>query len=162
MEDKNLVQKIEEAHSFIEQAKQGKVKIKPMKIPRKAKVGKNKRKKGYIGIFRIDENLNISGERQKLEDAGYMLKGGTFHAINKDEICMWDGKYPVIIQPTWSINPLNIKKEKPINETYGQKYVMARMMKAVIAQTKKKAGWLLWVALGVGAIIAYNLITKGS
>lgn len=162
MEEKNLVQKVEEAHEIISAIKDGSIKKKKLKIPRKAKVSRMKRKKGYIGIIRIDENLNITGEKIKLEESSFQLKGGTFHATDRREMCYWNGKFPVLIQPTWSKNPLNLSELKPNNETYGQKYIMAKMLKAVIVNAKKGASWLIWVAVGIGALIAYNLITKGS
>ena len=42
------------------------IKTKDMKIIRKAKVKKRKIKKGWIGVLKIDENGNISGEKQKV------------------------------------------------------------------------------------------------
>jgi len=161
MEEKNLSQKVEESFDFINKVKEGKIKVRELKIPRKAKVSRMKQKKGYIGIIRVDENLNMTGEKVKLEESSVQLKGGTFHATDGQEICRWNGKYPVVIIPTWSKNPINLKELKPNNETYGQKYIMAKMLKAVIVATKKKGSFLIWIIIAIAAIIGYSLITKG-
>lgn len=131
---------------------EGNIKKKDMKILRKAKVNGRKQKKGWMGILKIDENMNISGERQQIDDSTIKLSDGTYHAVNGEELLMWNGKFPVLIQPTWRLNPLKIKKENKENQTYGQKYVMARMLKdAIIAKSKVKGNVLIWI-LVAGAV----------
>jgi len=161
MEEKNLTQKVEEDHEFIENIKSGKIKRKELKIPRKAKVKKAKLKKGYIGMIKVDENGNLSGEKVKIEGTIFNIKENTFHATNGQEILMWKGKFPVIIQPTWSRNPLELRKEKPKNETYGDKTVLAMMKKAVLV--KKNAGGgkaIIWIVVAIAAIIAISALKK--
>ena len=138
-------------------------KSRPIKVPRKAKVSKSKIKKGFVGLIRIDENGNISGEKVKIADRTIKLKDGTYHATNGEEVLFWDGKFPVIIQPSWKSNPLKVKRgEDEVNETYGQKYIMARMLGDTIKVKAKGALPLLYI---VGAAIAgyviYSLFTGG-
>lgn len=129
---------------------------KPIKIPRKAKVRKSKLKKGWIGIIKVDENGNLSGEKQKLEDSTIRLKEKTYHAVKGDEIGMWEGKYPVIIQKTWKKNPVTIKRiEEEKNETHGQKYIMARMIGDTI-KVKAAAGGKAILYLVLAGAIGYG------
>ena len=136
-------------------------KTKKLKLPRKAKVRKGKRKKGWIGIVRIDENGNMTGEKAKLEDSTIRLKDKTYHATDGSEIGYWDSKFPVIFQPTWRKNPLKIKKEgQDDNETYGHKYIMARMLGDTIKVKAGQAKALLWiVGIGIAGYFGYMLAT---
>ena len=112
----------------LEEEAESRIKKKKLKLPRKAKVRKGKIKKGWLGIIRISENGNISGEKQKLEDGTVRLKDKTYHAVTADEIGLWNGKHPVIILPSWRKNPIKIRQANEANETHGQKYIMARML----------------------------------
>ena len=161
MEDMPLMKKVEYLTERLEQTEQ--VKSKKMKIPRKAKVRRGKIKKGYVGVLRIDENGNISGEKVRIADRTVKLRDGTYHATNGEEVLFWDGKFPVIIQETYKANPLKLRKgEEEVNETYGQKYIMARMLGDTIKVRAKGAMPLLYI---VGAAIAgyviYSIFTGG-
>ena len=128
-----------------------------LKIPRGAKVRKGKAKKGWIGIIKVDENGNLSGQKQKLDDSTIRLKDKTYHTINGDEIGMWEGKFPVVIQPVWKKNPIALKRANgEPNETHGQKYIMARMLGDTI---KVKAGGSAkgFLYLLIAGAVAYGL-----
>jgi len=159
MVEETINQKIDK---LIELQKQNDLpKKKRIKIPRKAKVSKRKAKKGWVGILKIDENNNISGERQQVDDSVYTLKGGTYHAMNGKELLRWEGKYPVILQHVKRLNPYDFTQEK--NETFGQKLVVAKMFKdAIIKKAKGGAGTILWiVGIGVAIYLGYTLFTGG-
>lgn len=162
MEEKNLKEKVDETYAFIEKVKQGKIKPREIKIPRKAKVRRSKMKKGFIGVLKIDENMNISGEKVKLSGDAFDIKENTWHSTKGDEILFWNGKFPVIIQPTWSKNPLNVRDLKKNNETYGQKPIMAKMIKATLVKKNKGGGILIWVVVAAVIFIGYKLITGGA
>jgi len=149
-------------------------KIKNIKIPRKAKIKKRKLKKGWVGILKIDENGNITGERQKVIDGTIKTNDGTYHSTDGREILHWEGKYPVIIQPNWRKNPLNVRqiatkvKDKDgnvkyvLHETHGQKLIMARMITDTIKIKKEGAKALIWIiGVAVAGYILYSLITGG-
>lgn len=132
------------------------IKKKKIKIPRKAKVSKSKLKKGWIGVVKIDENGNISGEKQKLEDSTIRLKDKTYHSIDGSEIGMWEGKFPVVILPTWKINPIKVKRlENEANETHGQKYIMARMLGDTI-KVKAAAGAKAFLYIVIAGLVIYG------
>jgi len=136
---------------------------KKMKIPRKAKVSKGQMRKGWIGVLYVDENRVLKAEKMKLD--GNVIrekKDIRYHATNGKEILFWEGKHPVIIQKTWKVNPEEFNKEVEDNETYGQKYIMARMLADVI-KVKKAAGFGLVgvVGLAIAGYLAYTFIFGG-
>ncbi len=160
--EKNLSEKVEEAHEFIEAIKDGTIKKKILKLPRKAKVKKRKLRKGWIGVLKIDENGNISPEKVQIHGSAFDLNRETFHATDGREILFWQGKFPVIIQRTWKKNPLNVRlKIGEKNETYGQKPIMAKMIGDAIKPKKNAGGILIWIAILVGAYIGYTLLFGG-
>ena len=136
------------------------IKTRKMKIPRKAKVRRGRIKKGWIGIVKIDENGNITGEKQKVEDSTIRLKEKTYHANDGSEIGLWEGKFPVMIQQTWKKNPISIKRGDDSNETYGQKYIMARMLGDTI-KVKSGGGMAIIYIVGflVAAYVGYMAVT---
>lgn len=155
MEEKKELSIIEKARLF-EEYQNIPEKSKKLKLMRKAKVKKGKIKKGWIGILKVDENNNISGEKQMIEDSSLRLKDGTYHATDGREILMWEGKFPVVIQSTKKINPVDFNINQGENQTYGQKYIMARMLKDAIKFKSKMGGLIIWIVLGIAAVIAFN------
>jgi hypothetical protein len=129
-------------------------KIKELKLLRKAKVRKRKAKKGWIGIIKVDNGIAL-GEKQKVEGSTIKLKDGTYHSLEEGESILWKGKFPVVFQ--WKgkiLNLAGILSGK--DETYDQKYIMARMRSDVIKE-KGKGGFsgLIWIVVIVG--IGYGI-----
>jgi hypothetical protein len=155
-ENLNLTQKVDTLYKL---AKEGK--IRKLKIPRKAKVSRSKIKKGWIGILRIDENGNMTGEKQQVIDSTIKLKAGSYHAIEDDERFFFNGKYPIVIQPSWRRTPLrlgeDIPKENNVNE---QKYIMARMQSDQVKPKRGFAGWIIGIVVIIAIVIAISYFTK--
>lgn len=159
---KPLTEQINDLKEFQKQVISGNIKTKKVKIPRKAKVRKRKLKKGWIGVLSIDENRNISGEKQKIVGSAYVDKNGLYHATDGREILFWEGKFPVIIQPSWKTNPLQLNPENEKNETYGDKYKMAKMLADTIKVKAKKAGnIIIWIIIGGAALFGVNYLMGG-
>lgn len=144
---------------FQEKIEADPIKTKKLKLPRKARVKKGKIKKNYLGILKIDENGNISGEKVQIEDSSYRLKEGSYHATNGEEILLWEGKFPVVVQSVKKVNPINFYTGG--NEIYGQKYIMARMLKDAIKMKNKAGNIILWVVLIAGGLFAANYFLGG-
>lgn len=160
MEDLTLKQKVDLLFSQKEEENQPKKKT--LKLIRKAKVRKGKLKKSWVGILKIDENRNISGEKQQVEGATYRLNNGTYHTLKGDEIFFWQGKFPVVIQPTWRDNPLSFTHEGLVkNETHGQKYLMARMMADTIKVKSRGGGIIVWIVIGIAVLVGINYFMNG-
>ena len=151
---KSLVEQIKELKDFKQDVISNNIKVKNFRLPRKAKVKGRKLKKGFIGVIKIDENRNISMEKQRVLGSAYKTKDGLYHATDGREILFWQGKFPVIIQPAWKTNPLNINPETDKNETYGDTYKMAKMLESTIKVKKQQGGMsiLIWILL-VGAVL---------
>jgi len=159
---KNLSEKVDETYDFIRKVKEGQIKPRELKLPRKAKVRRSKLKKGWMGVLKIDENGNLSGEKVKISGNSFKDKEGYYHATDAREILFWNGKFPILIQQSEKINPINLRlKKEEKNETYGQKYVMAKMMKDAILVKKKAGSIIIWILVIVGAYIGYQAITGG-
>lgn len=159
---KSIMEQMNELKQFKEQVMSGEVKTKHLKIPRKAKVKGKKLKKGYIGILTIDENRNITAEKQRINGSSYKDKNGLYHATNGDELLFWQGKFPILIQPSWKNNPININPLTEKNETYGQPYIKAKMLADTI---KVKSGGggsiIMWIILGVAVLVGLNYVMGG-
>ncbi len=162
VKEKNLSEKVEEVHEFIEAIKNGTIKKKILKLPRKAKVKKRKLKKGWVGILKIDENGNISGEKVQIHGSAFDLNRETFHATDGRELLHWQGKFPVFLQRTWKKNPLNVRlQDGEKNETYGQKPIMAKMIGDAIKPKKSAGGIIVWILGVVAAYIGYTVLFGG-
>ncbi|HED06279.1 MAG TPA: hypothetical protein ENI61_06320 [Ignavibacteria bacterium] len=148
-QEPTLNEKIDEIYSTL---KNGKNKIKKLRLPRKARVKGKKMKKGYAGVLFINENRTISGEKVKLDGGTYQTKDNNYHVTNGNELFFWEGKYPILWQRYDKLNPTNIlAKEGHINEVYGQDMIKLKMKKDII-KDKKKGGGISWlyIALLVG------------
>lgn len=138
------------------------IKRKTLKIPRKAKVRKRKAKKGYVGVLYVDENNNVKGEKVLLRDSAFQTRDKLFHSTDGKEMLMWEGKFPVFIQEAKKINPKNFKFNEGNNETYGQPYIMAKM---ILEAVKPKRGainiLLILAAIGVGIFLINKFFSGG-
>ena len=161
IKQKPLMEQVKELEQFKTQVLSGEIKTKNLKLPRKAKVKKRKLKKGYIGILKIDENKNISAEKQKISGSAYRTADGIYHATDGREIFWWQGKFPVIIQPSWKNNPLRIEPENETNENYGQPYIKARLLADTIKVKSKGGGIIIWILLAGAAIFGINYLMGG-
>ena len=133
-------------------------KNKKFRMLTKGLIGRARLRKGYIIVVTINDNGAVVFDKQPIID-GTVKLGDTFHAVSKEDILTYKNK-PLIILAKKSLNPINPLNED--NETYGQKYVMARMINEAIKE-KKKLGAIGWWILGIGAIgfIAYQFLGKG-
>ena len=147
MEEPTLKDELKKLNELI--AEGGLRKVKKFKIPMKGRVSKKKMREGYATIMVVEENKNVDFVKEPIIDSTIKLKD-TFHALNSDDLLFYKGK-PLLIQAKGKINPFN-----PLignNETYGQKYIMARMEGDKII-TKKSLGW----GMGIGGLIILGII----
>lgn len=148
MEEKSLRDEIGELKEIIkETGGKNKKKPKEFKLPFKAKINNSKLKSGYVTVVKIEENRGVDFIREPIKDGTIKLDGDTFHAVKEEDIFHYKGK-PIIFQPKNKLNPYNPLQDK--HETYGQKYIMARMEGDKITN-KKKIG--LGMSIGVMIII---------
>jgi hypothetical protein len=154
---------LEQLKELKEAKEKPEIKTKKIKVPRKAKVRKRKLKKGWIGILRVDENRNITGEKQRVSGNAYQTSDGTYHGMNGDELLFWEGKFPVLIQFSNKTSPfnLNVSKEMEKNETFADKYKMAKMLADTIKVKKKGGSIIIWIILAVAGLVGFNYLFGG-
>jgi hypothetical protein len=155
-ERKPLREEISELKEMISETSKKKKK-KPFRLPLKARLGNSKIKKGFVTVAIINDNMSIDFTKEAIID-GTIKLNDTFHAVEDFDIFNYKGK-PFVFQAKSKLNPYNPLEGK--HQTYGQKYVMARMEGDKIT-AKKNLGW--GVSIGVliiVGIIAYALITGG-
>ena len=161
-EKKPLVETIKDLKKFKEDVTSGNIKIKKVRIPRKAKVGRKKLREGYIGILKIEENRNISLEKQKISGSSFKTKDGLYHSTNGKELLFWQGKYPVIVQCSWKNNPNIFDPLSEKNETYGQPYIKAKMLADTIKVKSKASGSIIiWILIAGAALFGINYLMGG-
>ncbi len=150
-ESKSLKEQLQEINKKLDEKKK---KPKKFRLPWKARVGKKKVREGYATIVEIQENKNIDFIKERITD-GTINLGNTIHAVDPNDIFFYKGK-PLIFQCKNKLNPYNPLKGE--HETYGQKYVMARMEGDKLT-LKKSLGWGLSIGiLIVAAIIGYSVL----
>ena len=125
------------------------------RLPVKARVSKLKLRKGFATVQVINENKTIEFRREPIID-GTIKLNDTYHAIAELDIFNYKGK-PFIMLPKNRLNPFN-----PINltnQTYGQKYVMARMHSDAIKLNKGfgNIGWIIFILAIIGIAAYYFL-----
>ena len=137
---------------------------KKFRLPFKARIGKRKMREGYVTILIIRDNGNLDFTKEPIIDATFKLND-TIHYLDEESIFYYKGK-PFIIQAKKKLTQHNPKKsdKEPLegkNETYGQKYVMARMESDKLT-LKKSMGWGMSIgAIVIVGIIVYSLFTGG-
>jgi len=162
-EEKSIREEIGELKDIIQEGGKPKKKTKPFRIPWGARVGNNKLKKGYITIAIIQDNMSVNFKKEPIIDGTIKLHDtydtyDTYHAVEDFDIFNYKGK-PFIFQAKSKLNPYNPLKGD--HETYGQKYIMARMEgERIIA--KRQIGWGMSIGLLIiVGVVIYALITGG-
>jgi hypothetical protein len=159
---KSLIEQMDDLRKFKEKVISGEIKVKKLKIPKKAKVNGIKLKKGYIGILKIDENKVISGEKQRIYGSSYKDKEGLYHSTDGREILFWEGKFPILIQPSWKNNPINLSPIEDKNETYGQPYIKAKMLAdSIKVKSNSGGGIIIWILIAGAVLFGINYLMGG-
>lgn len=158
-EEKSLRDELKELKDIVSEAEDRKKRKSPksFSLPFKARVSPNRLKKGYLTVAVINDNMTVDFTKEPIVDGTIKLED-TFHAVEEFDIFNYRGR-PFVFQPKSKLNPYN--PLQGTNQTYGQKYVMARMEGEKITQ-KKKIGWGISIGvLIIVGIIVYALITGG-
>lgn len=147
-EEKTIRDEIKELKDIV--VEEAQKKRKKFKMPLRARLSKIKLRQGYVTVAKIDENKTVDFFREPIID-GTIKLDDTFHAVADFDVFTYKGK-PIIFQAKNKLNPYN-----PLtgtHDTYGQKYVIARMEGDKII-SKRKIGWGVGI---VGAVIIIGII----
>ena len=156
---------IEEELKEIKAELKEKKEVKEFRLPWKAKVGKAKAKKNWVGILKINENGNINASKQQIIEQTIVIDDVP-RLATANYVLRWK-KYPVIIMPSWSTEPFSpvANKEKSLEDgsnIAGYRLLMNRMKLNVDVKKGLGGNWWKWLlGIGLAAIIGYALITGG-
>jgi hypothetical protein len=156
--ESTLKEEIQGLKELMESGGKKKKKKKKFRMPLGARVGKGRLRQGYITVQLVNENKNVEFKREPIVD-GTINLGDTYHAVDENDIFFYKGK-PMIIQPKHRINPYN-----PINprkETFGHKWIMARMRTDVIKKGRIGIGGMLIFGVIIAAIAGYYFFFGGA
>jgi hypothetical protein len=138
-------------------------KTKKFKLPKK--VNKGQAKKNWITIMKVNENNHVNFSKQQIDEQTIMVDGVPRLAMNQ-YIMFYKGK-PLIILPSWSVEPFSPVKEfqKSLEDgsnTKGYKILMAKMLKETVNPKKPMSNIIKWIiGLVLAGIIGYALISGG-
>lgn len=142
------------------------VKEKKFNYPFGKKVGKSQRKKNYVTVIIINENSSLDFKKYQIKDQTIMHD--LIPRIAGAGYVLHDKKgNPVIILPSWSVEPLNPSehyKNSFLNgtNTNGYKLLMNAMESEKVLGKKKMSGILPWIiGIGLAAIIIYAIVSGG-
>lgn len=141
-----------------------KVKKKKFKIPFGARVSKRKVKQDYVIVQILNENKNIEFQKKPIIDGTVRLKD-TVHAVDDLDVFFYKKTPMIHIARKYltSYNPM-VEQKDPLsksNTTYGQKYIMNRMLKDTIKEGAKRISGAVIFFLIIGIIGAYYFFTQG-
>lgn len=167
-ENKSLKDELRELKELIKDDKEKK-KEKTPRLSFKARAGKNQQSKGYVGVWKINENGFITPSKQKIEEQTIMVDGIPRLVPPEYVLRYKQGfkTFPLIILPSWSVEPFNPTKsyEQSMlsgSNTKGYKILMNKMKSETISAGKKVGGMIKWIiGLGLAGIIIYAILTSG-
>ncbi len=151
-----------------------KKKVKKFGLPFGTKVSSAKGKKGYVTVFKINENGFLNVTRELISEQTIMIDG--IPRLATPEYILHLKKNPVVILPTWSVKPLKSEDlVKPFSPTEHQKksiedgsntkgyQILIAKMKSEAINPKKSIGNIVkWIiGLGLVAIIIYAFVSGG-
>ena len=124
-------------------------------------------KKNWIIAFILKTNGQMIVKKIRVEDnMVYIKETQTYHSVKTDDIFIYDGKFPAIILPEWSLEPLSQEMitRKVMEEgswSFPQKILINAMKKAEIKQKGPMGNILIWVILGLGGLYLISQIISG-
>lgn len=162
MSEEGLSDRVKAMEKHIEEVKEllGSSNKKKFRLRTKGLLGKSKLKKGYVIVVTLNENGSVSFNKEPIVDSTIKIED-TFHVVNKENLLSYRNKPLVILNKTklQAFNPT----DKEINETMGQKYILARMQNEAIKPKKgigAMGGWILIILTVIGVL--YYFFGKGS
>lgn len=155
---KSLEDKVNEDNS--------KEKKKKFKFPFGKKVGKNQAKKNYVTVIIANENGTGQFLKEQIREQTVLVDG--IPRIATPEYLIQYKKSPIMIIPSWSVQPINWKEQHQVSLTDGSniagyQLLLNRMKLSVVEGNKKKMkGWVAWIfGIVILGIIAWAFLSGG-
>jgi len=164
-EKKNLKQQVAELNENLDLInKKKKKKPRDFKIPFSKRVRGKKARENYITVLYINENGNFDWKKKKIVDQTINING--IPRLATAEYVLRYKKNPIIIQPSWSVEPFSPKENKKKTsedemETTGYR-ILLNTMKSEAIKGAKKVGWGMTIGgIIILGIIGYSLLSGG-
>lgn len=159
-EEKGLKDEIRELREAIEPILVGKA-PKEFKIPRRARIGKRKARDNWVTVMFVNENGNVDFKKEKIKEQVITVDGVPRFATG-EHILNWK-KNPIMIQPSWSIEPFSPSqnyKDSITNQTNtnGYRLMLNYMMSETISNKKKISVGLIIGGLVILVVAGYFLM----
>ena len=142
-------------------------KTKKWRYPFGKKVGKAQRKKNYVTVLKLNENSKAKFVKVRIDEQTFIEEGVPRLASAGHVFQEGRKNNPLIILPSWSVEPFSAMKnfEKSLENganVVGFQLLMNRMKLEAIGAKKQMGGIIKWL-LGavVLGIIAYAFISGG-
>jgi len=166
-EEKTIKSLIEDTLKRIEnlEEKEKKKVEKKFRLPFGKKISKGQAGRNYVLVIKINENLNIDFRKIKI-DSQTILEDG-IPRLASNQYIMYYKKMPVIILPSWSLEPFlpySNYRESLMKGTNvkGIKVLLAKMIEGTILPKKKMPPIVLWIfGIIIAGAIAYAFISGG-
>jgi len=170
-----LQEDIKEMKEIIKSSEESK-KEKKWRYPFGKKVGKSQKKKNYVTLIKINENGQLDFKKVQIDDQTFMEEG--IPRLASAGYVLHHKKNPVIILPSWSVEPIAPESEKILktfdpaqnyeeslkngSNVVGYRLLMNRMKNEQVSAKKQMGGILKWIiGLALAGIIVYAILTGG-
>lgn len=160
--EERINDKIEEKFKEEEDSKKKKKKF---RLPFGKKINKARAKKNFVILLKINENLNVSIDIIQIKDQSIMVD--KVPRLATADYVLTYKKMPMIILPSWSVEPLSPSKD--LKDSFedgtnkkGFAILLEKMQKEQLGSKKPISGIIKWIfGLGIAGIIGYALISGG-
>ncbi len=149
----------------LKEIEDNKVKKKKFRLPFGKKVSTGQKKKNFITLMKINENGQIKFDKIRIKDQTIMEE--KIPRLATTQYVMYYKKNPIIILPSWSVEPFSPAKNlteslENGSNVKGYAILLEAMMKGQLGAKKQISGLIKWIfGLGVAALIGYALISGG-
>jgi hypothetical protein len=121
---------------------------------------KNLAKQNKVLVFYLTENRAIKTIVTKPIN-NFITIDGVPHNFSMDFVFLYKGKYPAIILPAWDLDPIGTRDLYDANaegRRASPAATIIRMMVTAQELTKPHIGGMMWIWLGIGAVVILYLI----
>lgn len=151
--------RLNKIENMLEETVADKRQEKKSKLERKLKLTTGKKKRNYVVILKINENRDLEIVKEPIQNQSVTIDG--VPRLATGEHVLNYKKEPILIQPSWSVEPFAPSKHfkeslEDGSNTRGYSILLARMKEGAIS-AKKNIGW----GLSIGMIIILGVLAYG-
>jgi hypothetical protein len=161
-----LIEEVNDLKKELRELKGEEPKPKPFKIPFWKRIGGRAARKNYVTVISVNENGHANFFKEQINEQTVMID--KIPRLATAEHIIQYGKNPIMIIPSWSVQPISWKENYNSSllngsNTAGYQLLMNAMElnKSELGK-KKMGGWMGWIiGIIVLGVIGYALFTGG-